>query len=67
MGTAREDGYSVVAVMFFGEREVARLPTLEQAERLVLELEEEMERQPRGYVQYVVRPASGGRRRRRWW
>jgi hypothetical protein len=58
------DDYSVEAVTFFGRWRVASFPTLEQAERRVQELEEEMERQPRGYVQYVVRRPSEGRRGR---
>lgn len=58
------DDYGVEAVTFFGRWEVASFPTLEQAERRVQELEEEMERQPRGYVQYVVRRPSGRHRRR---
>lgn len=65
MRPAHEEGYSVVAVMFFGKHEVARFPTREQAEQRVAELNEAMERQPRGYIQYVVRPASQGRRRGR--
>lgn len=63
---AQRDGYSVVAVMFFGKTEVARFPTREQAEQRAAELNETMERQPRGYVQYVVRPATGRRRDGRW-
>jgi hypothetical protein len=55
---AEERGYSVVAVLFLGEREVARFPTREQAEWKARELNEESERHPRGYVQYLVRPAK---------
>ena len=62
LGTERDD-YRVEAVTFFGRWTVASFPTLEQAERRVQELEAEMERQPRGYVQYVVRRPSGGRPR----
>jgi hypothetical protein len=51
----KEAGYKVVAVMFFGEQEVARFPTREQAERRAGELNEWAERNPRGYVRYVVR------------
>ena len=51
-------GYKVVAVMLFGEQEVARYPTLEQAEHKVQELSEWAERNPRGYVQYLVRPVE---------
>jgi len=53
-----EVGYKVVAVMFFGKKEVARFPTLEQAEWRAKELNEWAERSPRGYVQYLVRPAD---------
>jgi hypothetical protein len=52
----REAGYKVVAIMFFGEREVGRFPTLEQAEWRAKEMNEWSERNPRGYVQYIVRP-----------
>jgi hypothetical protein len=52
----REAGYKVVAIMFFGEREVGRFPTLEQAEWRAKEMNEWSERNPRGYVQYLVRP-----------
>ena len=50
--------YSVVAVTFFGKREVARFPTLEQAEQRAGELNEEAERSPRGYIQYLVSPSG---------
>jgi hypothetical protein len=53
-----ERSFSVVAVTFFGKREVARYPTREQAERRAKELNEWSERNPRGYVQYLVRPAE---------
>ena len=52
------DGFKVVAVTLFGKIEVARYPTLEQAEWRVRELSEEAERNPRGYIQYLVRPAQ---------
>jgi hypothetical protein len=51
----RETGYKVVEIMFFGEREVGRFPTLEQAEWRAKEMNEWSERNPRGYVQYLVR------------
>ena len=54
---AEQDGFRVVAVTLFGKIEVARYPTLEQAEWRARELGEEAERSPRGYVQYLVRPA----------
>ncbi len=57
-----ETGYKVVAVMFFGKREVGRFPTLEQAERRAREMNEWAERNPRGYVQYLVRPVKEPRK-----
>lgn len=54
-------GFKVVAATLFGEIEVARYPTLEQAEWRTKELTEEAERSPRGYVQYLVRPDEGPR------
>ncbi len=64
MGVVDEAGFKVVAVTFFGEKEIARYATLEQAEMRAAEMSEHAERNPRGYVQYVVRPAEGGGRRR---
>ena len=58
-----ERAFSVVAVTFFGQREVARYPTLEQAEWRARELNAWAERKPRGYVQYLVRPADEPGRR----
>lgn len=52
-----QQSFSVVAVIFFREREVARFPTREQAEWRARELNEWAERNPRGYVQYFVRPS----------
>ena len=52
------DGFKVVAVTLFGEIEVARYPTLEQAEWRAKAMGEEAERSPRGFVQYMVRPAE---------
>jgi hypothetical protein len=59
----RED-FEVVAVTLFGKIVVARYPTLEQAEWRARQLNDEAERSPRGYLQYLVRPAGrpGGRR-----
>jgi hypothetical protein len=56
--------FEVVAVTLFGKMVVARYPTLEQAEWRATQLNEEAERSPRGYLQYMVRPAgrAGGRR-----
>ena len=42
----------------FGKRVVASYPTLEQAEWHARQLGEEAERSPRGYLQYLVRPAG---------
>jgi hypothetical protein len=60
-----ERSFKVVAVLFFGEWEVARYPTREQAEWRARELNAWAERHPRGYVQYVVRPVGEERRRGR--
>ncbi len=60
---AERGSFGVVAVTFFGKKEVARYPTREQAEWKASELNEWAERNPRGYVQYVVRPASEPRPR----
>ena len=59
MGGMEETGFKVIAVMFFGEQEVARFHTLEQAEWQAQELNEWAERNPRGYVWYLVRPVKG--------
>lgn len=59
-----EQTFSVVAVIFFTEREVARYPTREQAEWRARELNDWAERNPRGYVQYYVRPSREPRGRR---
>ena len=59
----RED-FEVVAVTLFGKMVVARYPTLEQAEWRARQLNEEAERSPRGYLQYLVRPAGGADGRR---
>ncbi len=55
-------GFKVVAATLFGKIEVARYPTLEQAEWRARELNAWAERNPRGYVQYLVRPADNPRR-----
>ena len=57
----QERRFSVVAVTFFGKREVGRFPTREQAEWRAKELNEEAERSPRGYIQYLVQPVEGSR------
>jgi hypothetical protein len=51
------EGFEIVAVTLFGKIVVARYPTLEQAEWRARDLSEEAERNPRGYVYYLVRPA----------
>jgi hypothetical protein len=53
------EGFEIVAVTLFGKIVVARYPTLEQAEWRARKLGEEAERSPRGYIQYLARPASG--------
>ena len=56
--------FNVVAVMLFGKRRVDRFPTREQAEWRAKELNEEAERNPRGYIQYLVQPAEEPRGKR---
>jgi hypothetical protein len=53
-----EHGFSVVAVTFFGKRSVGTFVTREQAEWKAKELNEWSERNPRGYVQYLVQPVE---------
>lgn len=60
---AESGGFKVVAATLFGGIEVARYPTLEQAEWRAKELAAEAERSPRGYVQYVVKPVEARKRR----
>jgi hypothetical protein len=57
-GAVEEISFSVVTVTFFGKRIVGRFPTREQAEWRAKELNEEAERNPRGYVQYLVQPSE---------
>jgi hypothetical protein len=57
-GAVEERPFSVVAVTFFGKREVDRFPTREQAEWRAKELNDWSERNPRGYIQYLVRPVE---------
>ncbi len=54
-----EERFEVVAVTLFGKIVVARYPTLEQAEWSARKMCDEAERNPRGYVQYLARPARG--------
>jgi hypothetical protein len=62
--SGERDDFEVVAVTLFGKIVVASFPTLEQAEWLARQLNEEAERSPRGYLQYLVRPAGGADSRR---
>jgi len=59
-----EERFEVVAVTLFGKMVVASYATREQAEWRARELGEETERNPRGYLQYLVRPARGPARER---
>ena len=54
----KDGGFKVVAATLFGGIEVARYPTLEQAEWRARQLAAEAERSPRGYVQYLVKPVE---------
>jgi hypothetical protein len=63
-GRVNREDFEVVAVTLFGKMVVARYATREQAEWRARELGEETERNPRGYVQYIVRPARGPARER---
>ena len=58
-----DGGFKVVAATLFGGIEVARYPTLEQAEWQAKRLAAEAERSPRGYVQYLVKPVEARRKR----
>jgi hypothetical protein len=58
-----DGGFKVVAATPFGGIEVARYPTLEQAEWQAKRLAAEAERSPRGYVQYLVKPVEARRKR----
>ena len=57
-----EARYKVVAIVFFKEQEVARFATREQAEWRAQQLNKQSQRNPRGYVQYLVRPIEKPRR-----
>lgn len=59
MGVVEEPRFKLIAVTFLGEKEIARYPTLEQAEQQAAEMNEHAERNPRGYMQYVVRRTEG--------
>ena len=60
--SVEREEFEVVAVTLFGKMVVACYPTLELAEWRATQLTEEAERSPRGYLQYLVRPAGEGRR-----
>jgi hypothetical protein len=62
-GMVEQRTFSVVAVTFFGKKEVGRFATREQAEWHAKELNEWSERNPRGYVQYLVRPTHEMKRK----
>jgi hypothetical protein len=62
--SGKRNDFEVVAVTLFGKMVVASYPTLEQAEWHARQLDEEAERSPRGYLQYLVRPAGGTHGRR---
>ena len=59
---AKSGGFKVVGATLFGHIEVARYPTLEQAEWRARQLAAEAERSPRGYVQYLVKPVEARKR-----
>ena len=59
---AKGDGFKVLAATLFGAIEVARYPTLEQAEWRAKQLSADAERSPRGYLQYLVRPVESGKK-----
>jgi hypothetical protein len=53
-----KDEFSVVDVSYFGKRSVGTFLTREQTERRAKELNEQAERNSRGYVQYLVQPVK---------
>lgn len=63
MSGMEEPRFKLMVVTIFGEKELARYPTLEQAEWRAKQLAAEAERSPRGYVQYVVKPVQARKRR----
>jgi hypothetical protein len=63
---ADAEEFNVVAVMLFGKQIVGRFPTREQAEWRARELSEESERNPRGYIQYLVQPVDKPKREYNW-
>jgi hypothetical protein len=55
---AVDEEFRVVAVSFFGKWSAGQFSTREQAEWRAKELNEESERNPRGYIQYLVQPVE---------
>jgi hypothetical protein len=55
---ADEEEFSVVAVSLFGKWSAGRFQTREQAEWRAKVLNEQSERNPRGYIQYLVQPVE---------
>jgi hypothetical protein len=53
-----EREFSVVGITLFGKQRIGLFPTREQAEWRAKELNDWAERNPRGIVQYVVRPVE---------
>ena len=53
-----EREFSVVGITLFGKQRIGLFPTREQAEWRAKELNDWAERNPRGIVQYVVRPVD---------
>lgn len=58
MDGVEEARFKLMAVTFFGEKEIARFSNLEVAEVRASELNEHAEKKPRGYAQSVVRPVK---------
>jgi hypothetical protein len=58
MDGVKEARFKLMAVTFFGEKEIARFSNLEVAEVRASELNEHAERNPRGYARFVVRPVE---------
>jgi hypothetical protein len=50
--------FSVVGITLFGKQRVGLFPTREQAEWRAKELNDWAERNPRGIIQYVIRPVE---------
>jgi hypothetical protein len=50
--------FSVVGITLFGKQRIGLFPTREQAEWRAKELNDWAERNPRGIIQYVIRPVE---------